>query len=140
MTTGGKKAWIFIAAAIIASGVLMAGGILHNVLGIRNMNIADIDISSVPDGTYRSSQDYLGFKCNAEVTVRRGAVTGIMLTEDRSDEWVEKAKGVGQRVIDKQSLKVDAVTGATITSKAMLKAIENALKGQGARVKGQEGN
>jgi uncharacterized protein with FMN-binding domain len=40
------------------------------------------------------------------------------------------AKGVARNVIDEQSLQVDAVTGATITSKAFLKAIENALTGQ----------
>jgi uncharacterized protein with FMN-binding domain len=33
-----------------------------------------------------------------------------------------------KRVIDSDSLQVDAISGATLTSKAHLKALENALK------------
>ena len=128
-----KKAIFVIAAAVVIPAVIMGAGIIHSVLSVRNMEISEADISSLPDGVYRGREDYLGFTCNAEVTVRGHRIEDVKLSEDRTDAWVEKAKGVGAEVVKKQSLKVDAVTGATITSKAMLKAIEKALKGPGEK-------
>lgn len=40
----------------------------------------------------------------------------------------EVNESIISRVVENQSLKVDVVTGATVTSKALLKAIENALE------------
>lgn len=40
----------------------------------------------------------------------------------------EVNESIISRVVENQSLKVDVVTGATITSKALLRAIENALE------------
>ncbi|MGB3111376.1 MAG: FMN-binding protein, partial [Candidatus Omnitrophota bacterium] len=66
-----------------------------------------------------------------EVRVRDHRITDIKVFEDRESEYVEQAKGVTKNVIKEQSLKVDTVTGATITSRAILKAIENALAKKG---------
>lgn len=127
------KIWpIVIAAVVLIPAAVMGAGLIHSVLSVRNMEISEADVASIPDGVYHGKEDYLGFTCNAEVTVKNHRIEDIKLSEDRTDAWVEKAKGVGAEVVKKQSLKVDAVTGATITSKAMLKAIEKALKGQGA--------
>ncbi|MFY9135653.1 MAG: FMN-binding protein, partial [Bacillota bacterium] len=61
------------------------------------------------------------------VTVESGRVTDIDVVEDvlfRSAEWTEK---IIDSVMEEQSLDVDIISGATITTKAYLKAIENAL-------------
>jgi uncharacterized protein with FMN-binding domain len=132
-----KKVIFAIAAVVVLPAVVMGAGIIHSVLSVKNMEISEVDISSLPDGVYRGREDYLGFACKAEVTVSGHRIEDVRLSEDRTDAWVEKAKGVGTEVVKKQSLKVDAITGATITSKAMLKAIEKALKGQASGGKGE---
>jgi uncharacterized protein with FMN-binding domain len=50
-----------------------------------------------------------------------------VLKNREESEYAKKAEGVVEKVLKSQSLKVDAVTGATTTSKALLKAIESAL-------------
>ncbi|MGB2630745.1 MAG: FMN-binding protein [Candidatus Omnitrophota bacterium] len=92
----------------------------------------DIDLSKIPDGVYKGKCRYYGmFTCEVEVRVRDHRITDIKVFEDRESEYVEQAKGVTKNVIKEQSLKVDTVTGATITSRAILKAIENALAKKG---------
>ena len=88
----------------------------------------DVDLSKLPDGVYKGKCRYYGiFTCEVEVKVRNHRITDIKVFEDRESEYVEQAKGVAQNVIKEQSLEVDTITGATVTSRAILKAIKNAL-------------
>ena len=117
--------------ALVVLGIAIAGllafAFMQKVNEVSGMKIGDVDPGTIEDGLYKGEEAYLGFTCYAEVSVRDHRITGIELYEDRDSEWVDKAKDVGRRVVEKQSLDVDAVSGATITSKAMLKAIEKAL-------------
>ncbi|QTX33854.1 FMN-binding protein [Aminithiophilus ramosus] len=61
------------------------------------------------------------------VTVEGGVVTAIDLLRHENGRG-EKAEIVVDRVLAAQSLRVDAVSGATGSSKVILKAIERALK------------
>lgn len=105
---------------------------------LKNMIIAEVNFGNINDGVYTG--EYHGTKNNlrdvsVEVTVESGAVTKITVTEGAyaggkgSDEI---AKGISiddlfGKVIDFKSLNVDAISGATLTTNAHLKAIENAL-------------
>jgi uncharacterized protein with FMN-binding domain len=73
-----------------------------------------------------------------EVTLSSGKVTEIKLLKGAMDKEGKPAvllltKGMSindlfGRVIESQSLQVDTISGATLTSKAHLKAVENALE------------
>lgn len=98
----------------------------------RNLEIADVDFSQVPDGDYRGSyQGWNQFEVN--VTVSGGKVTGIEVADGSRDPSTAVTDEVLERVIGEQSLQLDAVSGATITTNALLKAVEQALEGQQAR-------
>ena len=118
-----------ITAVIVAAASLavFAAFAVYSAKEIRSMDVEEIDLSRVPDGVYKGEQDYFGFTCRVEVTVKDHRMVDVKVYEDRESEYVEKAKDVAQNVLREQSLKVDTVTGATVTSKAILKAIENAL-------------
>ncbi len=116
----------FTVLVVITAGVLVFL-FMQKANAVRDMEIGDVDLGRVADGLYKGKEEYLGFTCYAEVSVRDHRITDVNLYEGRDSEWVEKAKAVGNKVMEKQSLQVDAVSGATITSKAMLKAIEKAL-------------
>ena len=73
-----------------------------------------------------------GFKrwANAVVVhVKDHAITEIDIQKDMAGAGITNAAGdIIRRVIEAQDTKIDTVSGATVTSKAYLKAIENALE------------
>ncbi len=58
-----------------------------------------------------------------------GRVTGISIVRDVWFHEANTTKQIINTIIEAQSLQVDAVSGATLTTKAYLKAVENALAG-----------
>jgi len=97
----------------------------------RNLAIADVDFSKVPDGTYRGS--YKGWnKFDVLVTVAGGTVTDIKIAEDSPNPATDVTDKIIERIVSGQSLNLDAVSGATVTTKGLLKAVEGALVEQRA--------
>ncbi len=116
---------VAIAIAVIV-GIFAAFG-AYSARKIRSMDVGEVDLSRVADGLYKGEESYFGFTCRVEVTVKEHHIVDIKVFEDRESEYLEKARAVTQNVLQGQSLDVDTVTGATVTSKAILKAVENAL-------------
>ncbi|MFH1394825.1 MAG: FMN-binding protein [Candidatus Omnitrophota bacterium] len=123
-----KKTFIIVTAVIVFAALVIGGLKVYEAKEIMNMQIDEIDLSNVPDGVYAGEEKYMTFVCKVKVTVKKNQIVDIEAYEGRESEYVERAKEVADRVIANQSLEVDTVTGATVTSKAILKAIENALK------------
>ena len=61
--------------------------------------------------------------------VESGRVTKVEFLQSKENQKPEFTNTLINRVIEAQSLQVDAISGATLTSKAYLQGIENALKG-----------
>lgn len=106
---------------------------------IAQMEIGQIDFSRLNDGTYTG--EYTGKKSSMrnvalQVTVQEGRVTGFTILRgalDNEGNPAELNNGVTalaylQTALEAQSLQIDAVSGATLTSKTLLKALENALE------------
>jgi uncharacterized protein with FMN-binding domain len=94
---------------------------------VRDMAIPAIDMTKVSDGTYEGNFTYLNSSCAVEVQVKDHKIVTIKILKNSNTSHAKKAEAVIDRIIQVQSLKVDAVTGATTTSKALMKAVENAL-------------
>jgi len=80
------------------------------------------------DGTYEGSAE--GFKGTiaVSVTVSGGAVTDIEITESRdTPKFFEQAKAMLDKILNGQTLEVDAVSGATYSSKGIQEAVYQAL-------------
>jgi uncharacterized protein with FMN-binding domain len=123
---------LVVAIVMIAVGVaifmLIAFPKIKEQAEVRKMTINDVEFSKVKDGAFRGDFTYGNFTYEVEVTVQEHKISRINILRNRSDsDYARKAEGVTDRVINAQSLKVNAVTGATTTSKALLKAIQNAL-------------
>lgn len=121
---------IFIIIVVIA---LLLGGALAFTSGERkegmNLPIAVIDFNNLKDGTFIG--EYEGGKYHwrenrVQVTISSGKVTDIKILEDavKNSQYPE---GLYDKIINSQTLQIDTVSGATITCKAYLKAVENAL-------------
>jgi len=87
-----------------------------------------LDITRIANGVYRGESLGYGKPLRAFVTVKGGKVTDIRL---QHEEKIEQGatKSVPKQIIERQSLDVDAVTGATITVQAIVEATYRALSG-----------
>ena len=65
-----------------------------------------------------------------KVTVKDHKIIALEVVDDVMFKIDEVTKTLFDRVIQNQSLDVDIETGATVTSHAYLKAVENAVKGK----------
>lgn len=93
---------------------------------IASITINEIDLSTIPDGTYIGSYDVDLISAKVEVTVSNHTITNINLLEHHNEKG-KPAEAIINTILEQQSLDVDAVTGATNSSKVIKKAIENAL-------------
>lgn len=100
---------------------------LQEVKQIRQLKINDINLTKVQDGTYQGDFTYGEFTYQVAVTITNHRIENIKILKNRQTTHAQKAEGVIERIIQKQSPNVDAITGATTTSKALMKAVENAL-------------
>lgn len=94
---------------------------------MNNLVINNIDLTTVKDGTYKGDYSIFPIEVEVEVTVKDNIITNIDLIKHVTGQG-QKASSIIDVVVDKQSLQVDTVSGATGSSKVILKAIENALK------------
>lgn len=119
-------AGVFVLCIIVAIVVTMIWA-TRGISTYSKTRIEDVDLSKVPDGTYTGS--FTGGRWNntVRVTVTDHRITAIRMVKDVRFKRSGQAEEIFRRVEKAQSLKVDSITGSTVTSKAYLKAIENAL-------------
>lgn len=131
-----KKKHVIIAVICIA---VVIGG-YYGIKGIRSLidlknyqkqvndiAISEVDLNKVPDGTYTGKSDVLWVGAEVKVTVKDHKITAIDLVNHRNERGAS-AEVLPAKVVEAQSLKVDIVSGATASSKNILKAVENALE------------
>ena len=61
------------------------------------------------------------------VTVKDHRIENIKIVDIGSSEFQKEAEGVVQGIVSDQALPVDAMSGATVASQTLLRAVENAL-------------
>jgi uncharacterized protein with FMN-binding domain len=93
---------------------------------LKNTQISDVDLSHVADGVYTGSCHVFPVTAEVKVTVQGHRISSIELTKHISGRG-SKAEVIPGRVVEAQTLAVDAVSGATYSSTVILRAIENAL-------------
>lgn len=101
--------------------------ILKEINAVRHLEFREINLAAVRDGAYRGKFGEGSFLYEVEVIVTGNKIVAINVLRNRNSRYAKNAEGVIAHVLAAQSLQVDVVSGATTTSKAFLKAIENAL-------------
>ena len=134
----GKSWWrgCLIALLILLVILAVGGGVGWMMLTNEHREAASlplnvVDFERLSDGTYHGV--YAGgmyrWRTNeCDVTVLNGKVSGIQLAGS-GDPGAENTdhEMLYERVIESQSLQVDTISGSTLTSKAYLQCVENAL-------------
>ncbi|MFQ6862037.1 MAG: FMN-binding protein [Beduini sp.] len=93
---------------------------------VSELSIQNISLQSIKDGVYKGECDVHFIKAAVEVTIKDGKYVQIILVEHKNDRG-KAAEVIIDEVMAQQSLNVDIVSGATNSSKVILKAIETAL-------------
>ena len=88
------------------------------------------DLTHKADGAYRGTQSISGtpVRATVDVVIRNRVITSINIVEHFCSPIGKKAERIVEKIVEQQSLDIDVVSGATASSKAILKAVENALQ------------
>lgn len=126
MKKGLKIFLIVIAILFVLIGLTLAAA-LPGLKEVTDLDIMAVDLTKIPDGSYTGSYDSYRWSTTVEVTILDHRITDVQSVkiQDGRDSLTEDLK---EKVLSEQTVDVDAVSGATASSNAYLKAIENALK------------
>lgn len=127
------KVLIPVVLAVIAVVVIGLSIFNKGMADIKKLSVESIDVSLLKDGNYFGEYENGRWQYHVEVTVRDGEIKEIRVLNTRTGPFEMKMYDdvnteLIQRIVQNQSLQVDTVTGATVNGKALLKAVENALK------------
>lgn len=139
---GKRKMWIIILIILGVFGAVCVGGILATGPGrreIKELTFTDVNFNKLRDGTYLG--EYIGKKdhfrdTKLQVIISSGRISDIKILKgaiDKDGKPAELTGGLSMKdlfdnVKKSQSFEVDTISGATLSSKAHLKALEAALK------------
>ena len=92
-------------------------------------NIEQIDLKQIPDGEYRAKFGNIPVMFDLKVLVKDHQINDIVVLEKSSGPGYDAPETL-DRIIKAQKCKIDAVTGATISSKTIMVATYLALTSQ----------
>ena len=125
-----KKVLVFLAIILViavAGFSISLKAIEKNLNELANTRIVDVDISKSTDGVYPGSYEQFPVSAEVKVTIENQKITEIELIKHVTGKGAA-AEAITGKVIETQSLDVDSISGATYSSKVILKAIQNALE------------
>jgi uncharacterized protein with FMN-binding domain len=125
-----KKAVIIILSILGVLVLVGAGGVFYITNGLESgekLAINPVDLTNIEDGTYAGVYQAGRWSNEVAVSVADHQIANIDVVKTISLESPEMTSTIINSVIEKQNTTVDTVTGATVSSKAYLKSIENAL-------------
>ena len=130
-----SKKLIIGCVCVVVVIVLFFGGRFLADMGKYRSIVAGIviqtpDISLIQDGTYNGNCDAIIIAADVDVVVKDHKITDIKINEHKNGRGAG-AEVITDEVLANQSLNVDTVSGATNSSKVILKAIETALENEG---------
>lgn len=125
------KTWIaIIIAAVLVITITVAAKYLGDVgtyrKKVQSITFSAIDLQAVPDGVYEGECDVGFVYAKVRVTVSNQRIEDIELLEHRNDRGASAEKVIDE-ILDKQTVDVDVIAGATYSSQVIKKAVDNAL-------------
>jgi uncharacterized protein with FMN-binding domain len=95
---------------------------------VKSITVQDVTLSGIADGEYEGECDLSLVFAKVKVTMCEGRIESIAILKHENGRG-KSAERIIEDVISRQKIDVNTITGATASSKAILKAVENALKG-----------
>ena len=126
----GKKKWLLllIIPVVFAIIILSFIGIILGKMKkqLEQIDTSTVDISQVADGIYMGESETELVKVAVNVTVKDGKIENIDILKHECGKG-KPAERIIESIIQKNNVEVDAVSGATETSKALRAMAQAAL-------------
>lgn len=125
-----KKIFKVLISLLLILVLIFISGIFYLTRGLKegeNITIDSINLSNLSDGVYLGEFKEGRWSNTLNVIVKDHKITEIILKDDVKFPMPNLSDELFSNVIKSQNTTVDTISGATVTSKAYLKSIENAL-------------
>jgi len=96
--------------------------------GYRRLPIAAVEVSSLRDGSYEGQDAQTGFVYRVRVSLAGGRIERVELLSNRDSHYARLAALATDELTGRTRNDVDAISGATTTSQALLRAVADALQ------------
>jgi len=118
-------------AIIIIFVIIVALGIIilfmsKSLKSYDKFDFSGLDLSKVEDGTYTGSEDGGLVKVTVDVSIKDHIIKDITIVKHDCGKG-KPAEVIVDDIVEKNSLEVDAISGATLSSNVIKVAIYNAL-------------
>jgi len=128
MTVTTRNSLIIVVSSVILALVFTTTYRLGKYKEMVNaLTVKEPALNNIADGEYEGEFDLSLVYAKVKVTMNKGKIENIAILKHDNGRG-KKAERIIEDVISQQKLGVNAITGATVSSKAILKAVENALQ------------
>lgn len=121
---------LIIILTVVAAIVIFSLNIIYKVnffeSYMEELVIGDVDTTKINDGVYRGQADSKVINVIVDVTIKGGQISEVELIKHQNGQG-DGANIILKDIIREQSVTVDNITGATLSSKVIKKAVESAL-------------
>lgn len=127
-----KKIGIIISVVLLLALILIASMVIKmknseaRLEELVSMELEDIQLAGMADGAYKGSHSVFPIDVEVIVNVKDEVIEAISIEKHVNGKG-KAAERIVENVILEQSLNVDVISGATYSSKVILKAIEKAV-------------
>ena len=141
-TSGIKGVLAFIvAAAVTAAMAYSAAQVIdkHNSIAKQQAKEAqaigsEVSTEDLKDGEYEGTATGYGGPLTVRITVKDGKLTDIkVVSHTETPEYFNRASAVIGNILRSGNVNVDSISGATISSNAIKKAVADALRKAGSK-------
>jgi len=113
---------IFVGIAFLICGTLFFSCTSTPVIG------GPVDPAKLADGTYKGSYRGGPNKAIVEVTVKDNSIVNIKIIQHQAWKGKKAEETIVERIIARQSTRVDVVSGATNSSRVIMNAVQLAIE------------
>jgi len=111
---------------LVLGGAMAMKSVESKLIQLSSQTIPQVKIIGMADGVYKGTYAVFPVKVAVDVTIAKGRIVDVSLIEHRQGQG-KAAEGLIPQVVKSQSIQLDAISGATYSSKVILLAIANAL-------------
>ena len=112
----------FIGIGFLISGMLLSGCAATPIIG------EPVDHLKLKDGIYEGSYKGGPNRASVKVTIKHHSIVDIEIIEHQAWKGKKAEMPIVERIIASQSTKVDAVSGATNSSRVIMNAVHKAIE------------
>ena len=99
---------------------------------------SEVSTDSLKDGEYEGTATGYGGPLTVRITIKGGKLTDIkVVSHTETPEYFSRASAVIGKILNSGNVNVDSVSGATISSNAIKKAVADALRKAGSKQQAQ---